>query len=701
MVMALKQKKKLLMTGLITIASFVISSCGNNPNPSNSSSSSSSSSETTSESTSEEIVMTESYAKARDEFNEVTRVELPIFSDMEVEPYSYKEGDTTYCFKIISGKNLKYQNYFVFEDYFIELFGEPDKSDKTTHEENNRYAEWTRNDRWYQTFWDASIKTIAINTAQRKIDPVLYESYVTSREQFKEVTGIELPIVYDVKADEMYIAKYVPGQKEYIISLIFGSKLNYDTYLIFENFFKELIGDCDEGYPTGDETSENGRTAKWTLLNREYITHFDKTIQIETKPTSTQEMSESYKEGRNKFHEITGLLLMELYGVEILDSSYFDYDKHVAQICFNGDETLFNDVLTYLSLYISSDPILKEDTQVKWEYDFEESDKKYFATFVLSINDKVISILGSINEYRTITLLSDDNGSVSMRYHGDLISDNTIAILDGETLQFNAYPNQDYEFKGWYINDEEVSTSSPMTYLVSQKDETIYGKFEYSPVNMTESYKKARDEFYLVSNILLPALEGIEVDDYPYTEGDTQYSFKVIGGDNLSSQTFDTIYEFLDNELTSWSKEQYTKDDDSLCYKYTSVFLDELELIYTLESDMFTINILMQESIDLDYEQSTYAFNYLFGTNIPVFEDVSLMSSSFERDGSAVNFGFYSETFSDETYVVVENCFKEVLREYSSKIEDEYGYTLTWLKDEKTFELIITSISQIISINVY
>ena len=66
MVMALKQKKKLLMTSLITIASFVISSCGNNPNPSDLSSSSSSSSETTSESTSEEIIMTESYAKARD-----------------------------------------------------------------------------------------------------------------------------------------------------------------------------------------------------------------------------------------------------------------------------------------------------------------------------------------------------------------------------------------------------------------------------------------------------------------------------------------------------------------------------------------------------------------------------------------------------------------------------------------------------------
>ena len=703
--MVLKQKNKLLMTCLITIASFVISSCGNNPSLSDSSSSSSSRSETTSESTSEEIVMTESYAKARDEFKEVTGMDLPIFSDMEVEPYSYKEGDTTYCFKIISGKNLKYQNYFVFEDLFVELFGEPDKSDKTSHEENNRYAEWTRNDRWYQTFWDASIKTIAINTAERKIDPVLFESYVMSREQFKEVTGLELPIVYDIEANETYIKNYEKGQKTYKISLESGKNLSFATYEIFEEFFKTKFGNCDEGYPIGSKTGESGRISKWTINEREYYCSYTSSgfIVLETNPESTEDkMTNSYKEGRDKFYQITGLWLMKLNNIELLSSSSFDFDDLKARFDFNGDASLFSSIKTYLKTNITQDPISEETNSINWNYDFKMNETDYNASFSATFTDGVISITGHIQQYYTIQLVAGEHGSVKMTYNMQEVENNTITELNGKRLLFYAYPDEEYEFTGWYIGEELISLLSPEVYLINKKSAVIVGKFEKIDYHMTESYAKAREDFYKVSNIYLPGLSGLEVEDYPYEEGTLVYNFNITGGSNLSESIFATFTDYLDEKLLGWSRSSLETEGNYEKMSYTSMFNDVINLVFDTSNYHLLVSVTMVDELTYtDVETIKNIFINQYEIDLPLNEECNILESHFSRDGSSTNIQFSNENYGTTDYLLFETAFENVLGEYSSKIEDEYGYTLTWLKDEKTFELIITSVSKIISINVH
>ena len=593
----IKKQKSALLLGLLLVASFGLSCCGTPQDSSVPSSSSSVTSDTSTESTSEETIMTESYMKAREEFKQVTGIELPVLSELEVDNYPYHEGDTDYCFDIIGGKNLTYQTYFVFENLFLDLFGSPDNSDPTTQPENVRYAEWTRNDRWYQTYWDSSNKAIYINTAERKVDPVLMDSFVRAREQFKEVTNIELPVIYDISANESFIDSYEKGQKSYKISLESGKNLSFETYIVFEDFFKTTFGNCDEGYPTGSETSEGGRLAKWTINEREYYSSFTSSgfIVLETNPESlADKMTNSFKEGRDKFYQITGLWLMELNNIELLSSSNFDFDELKARFDFNGDSSLFNSVKTYLKSAINYKPALEETNSITWDYDFKMNETDYNASFSATLSNDVISIIGHIQQYYTIQLVAGEHGSVTMTYNMVEVENNTISLLSGKKVLFYAYPEREYEFAGWYIGEDFISLLSPEAYTINKKNAVVVGKFEKIDYNMTESYAKAREDFYKVSNIYLPGLSGLEVEDYEYDEDLTHYDFNIIGGDNLDETIFDTFIEYLDDELVDWDKGNIITEDIYQKLTYTSSNNDVLELEFNTENNHLLVAIQME-----------------------------------------------------------------------------------------------------------
>ena len=88
--------------------------------------------------------------------------------------------------------------------------------------------------------------------------------------------------------------------------------------------------------------------------------------------------------------------------------------------------------------------------------------------------------------------------------------------------------------------------------------------------NMSESYAKARGEFQEVTGVLLPELEGLEVEDYPYSEGDSSYCFDIIGGDELSEATFALLKAFLDSALASWTCEGPSQDGEYINVNYSS-----------------------------------------------------------------------------------------------------------------------------------
>lgn len=100
-------------------------------------------------------------------------------------------------------------------------------------------------------------------------------SYAKARNEFKIVTGLELPALENLEVEEY---PFNEEATDYCFDITGGSALNYATYQIFESFFMTTLGECDEGYPDGDEAT--GRDAEWTTSsNRWYQTYWDATNQ--------------------------------------------------------------------------------------------------------------------------------------------------------------------------------------------------------------------------------------------------------------------------------------------------------------------------------------------------------------------------------------------------------------------------------------
>ena len=149
-----------------------LASCNSNNNSGEKQSSDSQTEESTVESTSSESVqMTASYEKARNEFKQVTGLELPALENLEVEEYPFNAEATDYCFDITGGSALNYATYQVFEDFFMTALGNCDEGYPDGDEATGRDAEWTTSsNRLYQTYWDATNKAIYINTFVKVID---------------------------------------------------------------------------------------------------------------------------------------------------------------------------------------------------------------------------------------------------------------------------------------------------------------------------------------------------------------------------------------------------------------------------------------------------------------------------------------------------------------------------------------------------
>lgn len=673
----MRLKKSLPILTLSTLIVLSMAGCNSN----NKSSSSKESETTTEESSSAEssILISDSYKKAKEGFYKITNIELPNIEDIEVKDYPYQEGDTDYTIEIIGGLNLKYQTYLTFEKFFKEVLGNPSKANPSTGENNNRSAEWHIIDQWYQTSWDASNKHIFIETERRIHDPIFTESYKKARNQFYQVSNIELPIVYDVYANETPINNYQIGQTSYQIILDSGSNLNYETYIDFEDYFKDAFGNIDAGYPI---ENDNQRTSKWTVNDREYFTKYtsDGYIIIETN-LLLPSMTESYKDGRYLFYQITGILLPELYNVELLPSSSFDEVKQTAKFDIPGDNDLFMAFVSYLKSIITESPINDEDTKITWDYLYYKDGRNHRFDLKMTLDNSIISIDASVLDYYTVQLTTnDDRGTVIIKNNYE----NSIITTYGEILTLFAKPYLEYVFDGWYINNSLISVDNQITYEVIKEDVIIEGRFLIDATEMSDSFRKARQEFYEVSDIALPALEGLEVEETTYEQGDLSYSIEITSGVNLNYQTFEEFLSFFDNELPSWNKEEPVLSGNNKRVIYTSSYSDQI----TLEWDDMNGRVYVYASMSGYYGVDSYyhgkaILSELFSIALPEFENVLITNNSFKRDGKEVEFGFKSDDFSDETFNEIKSA---ISYSFGDPIEETTS-SASWVNDEKEIDL--------------
>ncbi|MBP5550742.1 MAG: hypothetical protein J6X93_01650 [Bacilli bacterium] len=120
------------------------------------------------------------------------------------------------------------------------------------------------------------------------------------------------------------------------------------------------------------------------------------------------------------------------------------------------------------------------------------------------------------------------------------------------------------------VEGESSSFSYEVTEFKTGSQVTAPTLPEPASANMSESFAKARSEFQKVTGILLPELEGLEVDDYPYSEGATSYCFDIIGGEELSESTFALLKVFLDGALADWTCTGPRVDGEYTNYDYTN-----------------------------------------------------------------------------------------------------------------------------------
>lgn len=397
------------------------------------------------------------------------------------------------------------------------------------------------------------------------------QSYRTARVQFNSVTGIQVPELENL---EVNAYPYTAGDREYCIDITSGSALNYQTYLVFENFFKTTLGNCDVGYPDGNET--NGRNAQWSVNDRRYQTTWDavsRAIHINT--TIIEEdgnhMTERYASGRQTIYQITGYYIPEVPNVEILDTSTeLDIDSKTGRFDFWADSTIYGTFTDYLKELFPAEPIMEEENNIAWEFDavVNENDARYNieVNFVQITGSSYISMILQVRDFYNFALDTTVGGYVTLQMGGQIIVSNTASALAGDNLTITATADENYQFDGWYIEDNLVSYFSPYTYEMPAQDVTIVGKFSVKPVQMTESYSAGRTVFEAATGIELPAISKIEAD---IAFGNNYVMLDIVTGENLTQTTYDNILEFLDG-LDGWTGSDATQEEMYPTKQYTN-----------------------------------------------------------------------------------------------------------------------------------
>lgn len=351
--------------------------------------------------------------------------------------------------------------------------------------------------------------TVAVN---------MTESYRTNRANFKTVTGIELPALEKLVVDDY---PYTAGDTSYCFDIISGDNLNYSTYQTFENFFKDKFGNCDSGYPTGDEAT--GRDAQWTNEGRWYQTYWDKTnnaiyINTDARSAENDQMTNTYKEGRNQFHDIVGIWLPKLDNIELLDSSAFSTTYQTACFDFLGNKNLFDSVLAQLKTIITEQPAREDSNGAYWEYIIQVNGKNRKINIEISYDPDntagtAIYINGIARDYYSVTLTAGTGGSATLKMGSHIYDNNVANVTAGDNLILTATPSANYSFAGWLIGTESLGTTNPYTYVAEKKDVTIQAVFLEETSNMEDDYKAVRTAFNQLSGISLPEFEGVNTDN--------------------------------------------------------------------------------------------------------------------------------------------------------------------------------------------
>ena len=236
-------------------------------------------------------------------------------------------------------------------------------------------------------------------------------SYTIGRFRFMTITGLSLPELEDLEAGE---DTYQNGDTFYRLELIGGDALDYETYSVFVNYFNQMVGVCDEGYPIGSEAT--GETVQWTSGDRRYQADWSVaplSIRILTTQTddggagsgSSSETTESYRAGKEALSALTGIEIPEIDGITLIETSDIDATDGAVCLRFAGNGEIFSAICEAMrySVYKRSDCVgqgesaVEESDRADWRMVIEIDDLPTLIHVGISISGSTIEIVGEVD----------------------------------------------------------------------------------------------------------------------------------------------------------------------------------------------------------------------------------------------------------------------------------------------------------------
>ena len=302
------------------------------------------------------VQMTESYAQARTAFTTATGLTLPELET--VEGMFEKINETTYMMDINGADETVYSS--VTASFGQQTGAEPyvnaynmDTWDHSRTVEGVTYACQIR------SVLDTG--TVLIMCYQTAVT----ESYMTARQNYYEVTGLELPLLGGVEADLDY--PYQSGALSYELDIFEGATT--DMFATIEKFFDGLSGwTKDEPQSDGEYTNLWYRSAggsvgvTWDGYNNGLYIHAEMSGVI---------VASTYAEARQLLNETFGILLPDHENVTLEWNSFAKDGEEVTFGFSRSDFTIsdFNDVKAILSEKLGA-PTEKNDNG---EYGYDVS----------------------------------------------------------------------------------------------------------------------------------------------------------------------------------------------------------------------------------------------------------------------------------------------------------------------------------------
>lgn len=470
------------------------------------------------------VTMTESYAKGRAEFKAVTGIELPALENITVEEFPYEEGAKSYELDIT--ENVTRGTFDTIVAFLDAALASWTKEGPTTA------GDYT--DIWYRNntgsigiTWDSHNVAVYVHAIMggnqpeqpQEPAPTMTDSYVSARSAFQAATGLLLPELTSVNG------YYMSAEKEIDVGgSTTGTGATADTLAKVNAALARQIN--------VDPTTNNGITT-WTYTKIKEDVTYDCTVRsmFQTEGTGglvvvsyseqaqapETNMTASYQNGRNRFHDISGIWLPELENIELDADSSFDTQKKEAQLIVPSNADTFTSIVSAVKSALESEPLSNNDNHWEevgwmafWEWDYEAGGRMHKVTIQLENNTYTHKITAGywFRDYYTLTLTAGEGGTATLEIAGRGQDGNTAHVVYNTASELTATPSVGYEFVGFYERNAKVSEDNPYRYMIV-KDVTIEARFQEIPSNMDEGYKTARSALYDMSGIVLPELENV------------------------------------------------------------------------------------------------------------------------------------------------------------------------------------------------